>query len=159
MMKFIFIIMVPFLLISCKNEMIDFDESECSTLIKVTIDDLYWEDYDSTLHFESTLTGGVGQYIQTVGLCWSYNFNVMPVRDSNSIYINYESIVKSTKDLNGDGKIDQYDYFLDGGLLERTFSSAIKLDLTGLTLLRARAFVVFNDSQTIYSNPFRLDLK
>jgi hypothetical protein len=137
--------------------MIDFDEAECSTLITVTVDELHRE-WDGAIHVESSLKGGVGQYIHYVGYCWSKDLNVDPVKDSNSIYIPYSSIVKSTIDINGDGKIDQQDFFSDGGMIERTYSTDIQLDLTGVNLIFVRAFVSFNDSLAIYSSKAFLDL-
>lgn len=151
MRKFIFIILVPFIFFSCKKEMVDFDRTECSTLVRVKIDEAYLYQLEGYIHLESTLTGGLGQNIHYVGYCWSKDFNVAPVKDSNSIYIPYESIVKSSVDVNADGKIDQQDYFADGSMIVRTYSSDIPINFSGVNIIKVRAFVSFNDSLAIYS--------
>ena len=138
--------------------MIDFVEADCSTLIKVSIDEALLNPLDGSIHVETTLTGGLGQDIHYVGYCWSKDYNVKPVKDSNSIYIPYESIVLGSVDVNGDGKIDQMDYFSDGGMLLRTFSSDIPINLTGVTSIQVKAFVSFNDSLAIYSYTTWLDV-
>jgi hypothetical protein len=159
MYRLLFIFVAPLLFISCKNETIDFDETDCSTLITLTIDEALLNQPEGYIHLKTTLTGGLGQDIHSVGYCWSKDFNVAPVKDSNSIYIPYESIVLGSEDVNGDGKINQQDFYSDGGMILRTFSSDIPINLSGVTLIQVKAFVSFNDSLAIYSYSSWLDVK
>ncbi|MCX6335250.1 MAG: hypothetical protein NT092_13295 [Bacteroidia bacterium] len=132
--------------------MMSFDESECSTRITLTIDNLYHE-YGTGIHVAATMKGGVGQYIHSVGFCWSTDHDVTPIKNSNSIFIPYSSIVKGYQDINADGLIDQRDFEYDGGFVQRSYSAVIHPDLTGVDGVLVRAFVSLNDSLVVYGFP------
>jgi hypothetical protein len=146
MYKRIIILFLSASLISCKDEKINFDKAELSTLIRVQIDTLFRKN-STTIHIESTLIGGTGQIIYNVGHCWNKNYMLLS-KDTNSIFIPYLSISQGYRDRNGDGQVDLTDF--EYPIVHRKFSSDMHVEMTSGDIIYIMPFVTFNDSLVIY---------